>query len=799
MLTATNYIDVARMAHALGKPQGRGDSFKCVCPAHEDDSPSLKLTLKEDRLLWYCHAGCDFMAVKNALIARFPEYKDAISPRFRTPKDYCGRRLILDTYPYYNLDGTLQFEKVRLTSRSTKKDKDFTLRAKDRRGEWTYEGVLDGLVPVIYKLPEISKAIGQGQTIFFVEGEKDANRLWTLGLPATTLFASSASWQGEYTEWLRAAKRVVVVPDNDQTGHDYAIKVATALRSAGVAVCIMELFGLQYKEDVSDWLDAELGGKAELETLADEAVPFAETCFLFTTVFEQTNQPDNVVSISSARKGGGKAGGDPTRLPLNDEANGKRFANMFGQDVRYRPSKDAKGGTWYKWDERRFAPVCNEVIEQLGFQVGHSLENEDYHDPEKRNKWWARSLSMAGCRNTLNAAKSQAAILREEFGGDNHRFLLNCPNGILDLEKQEVLDHDRNFEMTQITGCKVDLNNPWPELWLEFLDKVTGSNGELMNFLQRLCGYLLSGSIKEQCFFILFGPGGNGKSVFLDTIMSILKDYSVNTRTEMWLQTSTKDQEDNPNRLYGKRLAGGAEIDQHARLDESLIKKVTGDKQITGRVLYEEAFQFDSTCKVMLLANNLPTIKGTDEGIWRRVVPIPFNVKLSESEKDPDLPKKLEQEYPQILGWMADGYREYKEKGLLRDPKTGKSALPFCVTALKEQYKEEQDIYQQCVEDCTEESLTESVFAQDLYEVYKLWSQECGLRVVTIHTFGKEMKKKLERFDGDRLRRKYLGIKFRPEWLERLEQEKQKNGSQKQREQKAPKQKYIFSPEEKDE
>ncbi|MBY0548746.1 MAG: hypothetical protein K2W95_15860 [Candidatus Obscuribacterales bacterium] len=752
MTAAAQYVDVERYARALGKAQGHGDSWKCLCPSHKDESPSLKLSW-EGRLLWWCHAGCDSLTVRDDLLRLFPELREILQPGVRSPNDYYLRQLILERYDYHNLDETLQFQKLRIIPRDSSRKKDFATRKPDGRGGWQVKDVMKDIDPVLYRLPRFRAAIEKDQPIFFVEGEKDADRLWSLGLAATTTFTSSGVWKPHYTEWLLDA-RVFIIPDNDDPGFKHAAKVGEALTKANIPVNIVELFGLAHKQDISDWLDQGYT-KEQLQVLVDEAVKYSKNCYLFTNDFPQEKKEevakanDNVVPIKP------DVNLPPWTPAFTEFENGRRLIKLCGDDIRFLPGNPGK---WFRWDDKRFAPVCDQAIERLGFKVADVVANEEHYDPEKKNKWISRCLSVAGCRATLSAAKTQEEILRPDFGGDNHPLLINCPNGVLDLDKYELLPHDRKYEFTQIAHTPVDLDNPAPELWCEFLDTVMGADGEMISFLQRLCGYLLTGLVTEQVFFLLFGPGGNGKSAFVDVITHILKDYAVNTRTEMWLQTTTKDQEDNPARLYGKRVAAGAEIDNDARLNEHLIKKVTGEREITGRLLYHEGIEFASTCKLILHANTLPTIKGTDEGIWRRVVPIPFDVIIPEEKRDKKLLSKLEVEHPQILAWMAWGYQLYKEVGL---------NLPEKVRLLRKDYRETQDFYKQFLDETTSVHIMENVEAGKLYVAYIIWCKDSGLRPVTIQKFGREISRKVQR-ERESACRNYLGITLKPEWEKRV-------------------------------
>jgi putative DNA primase/helicase len=169
--------------------------------------------------------------------------------------------------------------------------------------------------------------------------------------------------------------------------------------------------------------------------------------------------------------------------------------------------------------------------------------------------------------------------------------------------------------------------------------------------------WALTGDTSEQCMFILFGSGANGKSTFLNTIMYLLGDYAIATPTEtfMW---KTGDQITNDiARLRGTRFVTTTEAEQGRRLSEPLIKQITGNDRMTTRFLYGEFFNFVPTFKIFMATNHKPVIKGTDHGIWRRIKLIPFTTRIEEEKQDKHLEEKLRAEASGILNWMLEGTR----------------------------------------------------------------------------------------------------------------------------------------------
>ena len=202
-------------------------------------------------------------------------------------------------------------------------------------------------------------------------------------------------------------------------------------------------------------------------------------------------------------------------------------------------------------------------------------------------------------------------------------------------------------------------------LWYKFLDEVFLGNKDVIDFIQRAVGYSMTASIDEHCMFILYGQGLNGKTTFVETLSKIFGMYSIGLPPESIM--NKKPGNNIPNdiaRLKGARRVTVSESKENVTLDEALIKRLTGGDLITARFLNKEFFDFYPIFKMFLYTNKKPNIHGTDIGIWRRIRMIPFDLKITEENKDKDLPKKLEGELPGILNWALEGCRKWQEAGL---------------------------------------------------------------------------------------------------------------------------------------
>jgi putative DNA primase/helicase len=186
-----------------------------------------------------------------------------------------------------------------------------------------------------------------------------------------------------------------------------------------------------------------------------------------------------------------------------------------------------------------------------------------------------------------------------------------------------------------------------------------------------MCGYTLLQDNPEQVLFILFGKGKNGKSKTIEVLAKILGDYAVNIAAESLMVHRYEGARSDLARMAGARMATASEGEDGARLAESIIKQLTGEYSITVRRLYENEFEFTPTAKIWLTTNHEPVIRGTDEGIWRRIWMVPFTVQIPEEKRDPEIEKKLIAEGPGILNWCLEGLKQYytNEKRLIKPGK----------------------------------------------------------------------------------------------------------------------------------
>jgi putative DNA primase/helicase len=249
-------------------------------------------------------------------------------------------------------------------------------------------------------------------------------------------------------------------------------------------------------------------------------------------------------------------------------------------------------------------------------------------------------------------------------------------------------------------------------------------------FLQRAFGYSLTGDTGEQSLFFLYGSGGNGKTVFVETLAALMGEFHTATRIDTLSQRQGGGIPNDIAALAGARVVTVSETPEGSRLNESLIKDLTGGDTISARFLRREFFDFRPQFKLWIRGNHKPQIRGTDDGIWRRVMLVPFTQTIPESERDPALTEKLQAELPGILRWAVEGCIAWQRDGL-NPPESMRLALS--------EYRQEMDLLGAFIEECAVVSPDAYAPATPLYKAYQQWAEDNGHHAVTATRFGLAM------------------------------------------------------------
>jgi putative DNA primase/helicase len=414
---------------------------------------------------------------------------------------------------------------------------------------------------------------------------------------------------------------------------------------------------------------------------------------------------------------------------LTDMGNAERLAKYYGDRLHY--CYEPK--SWLIWNGKVWEWDTGAKITVLAKLTVRNIYHEAANEPdEKKRKELADHAKHSESDHRINAmislAQSEPGIPIKVTELDTDPWLFNCMNGTIDLHTGQLLPHHKEDRLTVIVSTEYHPDAPCPR-WFSFLERVTDQNHDLITYLQRAVGYSLTGDTKSQVMFLLYGLGNNGKSTFTMTIRKLMAAYGQRLDADDIMLKDGKlagGPKEGIADLRNKRYVVTSELQDGKRLDVSRIKDMTGGETIKGRRLYEHEFEFMPTFKLWLYGNHKPVIADTTLAIWRRVKQIPFTVTIPVAEMDPDLPVKLEAELPGILAWAVKGCLDWQQYGLIE---------PEIVTTATANYRHEQDILGDFIDDCCVLEPLATISKADLKDEYQRWCQDNNIEPVTQRTF----------------------------------------------------------------
>ena len=345
---------------------------------------------------------------------------------------------------------------------------------------------------------------------------------------------------------------------------------------------------------------------------------------------------------------------------------------------------------------------------------GDLLKTDDYRERIEIEKYGILSESVRRREAFVKAAQWSSRLNIKSDDLDPCPWLLNVQNGTINVLSAEFGEHKQEEMITKIANVEYDRKADCP-LWKQFVREIMDYKPELINFLQTAAGWALTGNIEEQTMFILYGSGANGKTTFLNTISSLLGDYAIATPTESFMKKNTDQNTNDIARLRGTRFVTTTEAEQGRRLSEPLIKKITGNDQMTARFLYGEYFNFTPTFKIFMATNHKPVIKGTDYGIWRRIKLIPFTTRIPEEKQEKNLEEKLKAEASGILNWLLEGALRWRREGL---------KVPAAILNATDEYRGEMDVIGNFLKERCVQEKELSIRIRELYKAYADWCDD---------------------------------------------------------------------------
>ena len=544
----------------------------------------------------------------------------------------------------------------------------------------------------LFHLPEITNGDG---TIHFCEGEKAAEEGTAIGLTCiTSMHGAKSAGKTDYAP-LRN-RDVVIHPDNDRKGREYAEDVAVRAYAAGAAsIKIVSLPNLPKKGDMADYVALHL--QTPPATLRDNISKLVADAPIWIPP-----PKDPLPTIPNVGRGPMDAAKAGAPIACTDLGNAERLVAYHGHNIRW----DATRDRWRVWDGRRWVVDTLLKINALAADTARKIRQEAASVPgsaggrdigQELFAWAVKSEFRERLAAMLEVAKSQPGIAMSAEMLDADPMLLNVMNGIIDLRTGALRPHNRDDLITKLApveykpGCR-------DERLETFLETATNGDKDLIGYLQKCAGYTLTGENVEEILLLVYGPENSGKTTFLESLRSCLGDYARTIQADLL----TRQRESrgagaaSPElaALAGARMAVGSEMEQGREMAEALAKNLTGDEHITARHLYAELFDYRPQFKIWLALNHCPKVSADDGAIWRRIRRVGFDHVVPPEARDKTLKPYLRNPTgggTAVLAWAVEGCLRWQKDGL---------AVPEAVQRSTEAYRTESDPLAAFFEDC---------------------------------------------------------------------------------------------------
>lgn len=413
------------------------------------------------------------------------------------------------------------------------------------------------------------------------------------------------------------------------------------------------------------------------------------------------SDPKNIIRLAELRDGAKDV------KPGSEDGLALAFADSYASELRF----VATWGRWLRYDDKRWR--FDDTLHV--FDLVRTICRET-----------ASSASAKTVAAVERLARSDRRLAATAAQWDAETWLLNTASGTIDLHNGNERPPDPlNYLTRQTASGAAPVGTPHP-YWTAFLARITSDDSELQHFLQRYCGYCLTGLTTEHRFVFAWGTGANGKSTFLNTIAGIFGDYATVADMSTFIASNNEQHPTNLAKLYGARLVTAQETQKGRRWDEAKIKQLTGGDVITARHMRQDFFDYVPSFKLFIAGNTKPRLSNVDEAMRRRLLLVPFTVQIPADERDLNLPDKLKAEWPAILRWCLNGCLEWQRIGLVP---------PKSVLEATENYFADQDVLGQWLSDATEDGGPMAFTrTKDLFASWRVWTEARNFKTGTMMT-----------------------------------------------------------------
>ncbi|WP_240799159.1 phage/plasmid primase, P4 family [Streptomyces sp. A0958] len=422
---------------------------------------------------------------------------------------------------------------------------------------------------------------------------------------------------------------------------------------------------------------------------------------------------------------------------MSDRGSARLFVRTHAREFRYVPELG-----WYRWNGNRWQADEDDTVLWAAGDLAESLAA---HDPRGRftsqalHEHRRRALSTVGMSAMLAQARTAPGMVLNAARLDADAYALCTPDGIVDLRTGLIRTPDPGKDFHSRSAGVAPATVPTPR-WNRFLSDTFGDDAvgrEMIDFLQLLLGYSVTGDVGGQVLPFLFGAGKNGKSVLLDVLMKLLGDYADAAPPGFLMSRPYEGHPTDLAELHGRRVIVCSEVKHGDKFDEARVKLLTGGDRIKARRMRQDFFSFQPTHKLWLLGNHRPEVGTGGFAFWRRMRLIPFERVVSDERKIDNLADILvTEEGPGILGWLIDGARRYL--GGERDL-TGPERVRIATTA----YAETEDHTGRFLSESCDLDAGSRTEQTGLYVAYRRWCGQEGLLPVSSRAFAVRVREAL--------------------------------------------------------
>lgn len=411
--------------------------------------------------------------------------------------------------------------------------------------------------------------------------------------------------------------------------------------------------------------------------------------------------------------------------PLTDTGNSECLVELFADDFRYcrtvtKNKSDSKG--MFHWNGSIWAEDLGREFRTCAMWTARGRRTISAHAEtvELRRKLYVYATMSENLRkleDMCNLASTNSKLVLDAEVWDSNPLKLSVANGTLDLENGTFLVPNREDYITKQAAVDYMEFATCP-IWEKTLSEIFRDNPEIIPYLQRVFGYCLTGLTEEHIMWFWYGSGANGKSTLLNTMKLLMGAFAATTAFSTFDTKNDNGRNDGLAELRGTRFVAASEGEQGRSIAEAKIKAVVSNDGVSCRFLFNNLFTYIPTYKVILASNHLPSIRGTDKGIWRRVHIVPFNQKFEGDNRDSHLEEKLATELPGILNWCLAGLQDFWEKDGF-DP-------PEIVLYSTRNLETQSDLFQQWFDERLTPSATQELKRSPAYLDYRNYLRTSG-------------------------------------------------------------------------